>query len=452
MKTYFFKTALVLSLCLMGSKAALAQQSQAFSLREAVDYATKNHVNVKNAQLDLMTAVARIGEIKAIGLPQVNGNINWTDNLLVPRFFIPARTFDPNAPEGEVVAAKFGVKYSANTGISLSQLLFDGSYLLGLKASQVYKDLAQKNLSASKITVAENVAKAYYAVLVNEERLKLLDINVSRLDSLYKETKALNGQGFVEKIDVDRLAVQLNNLKTERQNIERLQELSLYLLKFQMSYKLNEPIALSDKLSSIDLNDLSALDVPSTFDYKNRIEYSTLLTQAKLAEMDVKNQQVGYYPRVLLSGSSGFSTGTDKFNIFSRPWFNATSIGLIVQIPIFDGFGRKYKIQQSRYSLEKIRQSTSYLQESIDLQIKSAQLQLRNNWETLQEQKKNMELAKEIVRVSKIKYKEGVGTNLEVVNAEASYKEAQTNYYSTLYNAIVAKVDLDKATGRLYVE
>jgi outer membrane protein TolC len=452
MKTYFSKTILLLSLCGLSMGTTLAQQAQTFSLREAVEYATKNHVNVKNAQLDLMSAVARIGEIKAIGLPQVNGNINWTDNLLVPRFFIPARTFDPSAPEGEVVAAKFGVKYSANAGVSLSQLLFDGSYLLGLKASQVYKELAQKNVSASKITVAENVAKAYYGVLVNEERLKLLDINVARLDSLFKDTKALNKQGFVEKIDVDRLEVQLNNLKTERQNIERLQELGLYLLKFQMSYKLNDPILLTDKLASVELNDLNSLDVPANFDYKNRIEYSTLMTQTKLAEMDVKNQQMGYYPRVLLSGSSGFSTGNDNFNIFSRKWFNATSIGLVVQVPIFDGFGRKYKIQQSRYTLDKIRQSTAFVQESIDLQIKSAQLQLRNNWETLQEQKKNMELAREIVRVSKIKYKEGVGTNLEVVNAESSYKEAQTNYYTTLYNAIVAKVELDKATGRLFVE
>lgn len=452
MKHTYLSKALQLGVMLLIASPLLAQTPQTFSLREAVDYAVKNHINVKNAQIDVMSADARIGEIKAIGLPQVTGNFGWTDNLAVPRFFVPAKTFNPNAGDGEVVAAKFGVQYSANTGINVSQLLFDGSYLLGLKASQIFKELSQKNLSASKITIAENVAKAYYAVLVNEERLKLLDVNVGRLDSLFRDTKALNGQGFIEKIDVDRLAVQLNNLKTEKQNIERFQELAIYLLKYQMNYKLNDPISLTDKLANIDLNDTSILDIQQPFDYKNRIEYSTLQTQSKLAELDVKNQQMGYYPRLSMSGSFAYSTGTDKFNIFANPWFNSASIGLSLQIPIFDGFSKKYKIQQSRYSLDKIRQGSAYLEQSIDLQIKSSQIQLRNYWETLQEQKKNMELAREIVRVSKIKYKEGVGTNLEVINAESAYKESQTNYYTTLYNALVAKVDLDKAAGKLYVE
>ena len=448
-KPYLNKCAIAIGV-LLSVNQGFAQQS--FSLKEAIDYGVKNHLSIKNAQIDIGSAEARIQEIKAIGLPQISGNVGWTDNLNIARFFVPAKTFNPNAAEGEVSAVKFGVQYSANGTVSLNQLLFDGSYLLGLKASQVYRELAQKNLKASKITVVENITKAYYAVLVNEERLKLLDINMGRLDSLLKDTKALNQQGFVEKLDVDRLTVQVNNLKTERENVLRFQEVAYYLLKFQMGHKLDDTIVLADKLMAIDLNDVSVLDVQQPFNYSNRIEYSTLQTNSKLAELDIKNNQAGYYPRLVMTGSTGWSTGTDKFNIFSNPWFNASSIGLSLQIPIFDSFSKKYKIVQAKNRFDQTKIGMGLLEQSIDLQLRSAQIQVKNYWMTLQEQKRNMELAQEVVRVTKIKYKEGVGTNLEIVNAEASLKEAQTNYFQTLYNALIAKVDLDKAAGRLYNE
>lgn len=428
---------------------ALLSFGQQFSLREAVEYGVKNHQSVKNSQIDIKNADARIQEIKAMGLPQVNGQFGWTDNLLVPRFFIPARTFDPNAPEGEVVAAKFGVKYSSQVGISLSQLVFDGSYTLGLKASQVYRDLATKNLSASKITVAENVTKAYYTVLLNNERMKLLDINIGRLDSLLRETRELNKQGFIEKLDVQRLEVQANNLKTERGNIERLQEVGLYLLKFQMGYPLNESLLLTDQVNEDTIKGFSVVE-EENFSYPKRIEYATFQVQEKLAELEVKNNKAAYLPRVLFSGSSGYSTGTDKFNIFGQPWFNSTSIGFVVQVPIFDGFGRKYKIIQAENRLTQLRNGITLLRQGIDLGIKSSQIQVKNSQISLQEQKKNMELATEIVRVSKIKYRSGVGSNIEVINAEASLKEAQTNYMTSLYNVVMAKIEYEKVTGTLY--
>ncbi len=426
-----------------------AVKGQSYSLKDAVDYGVKNHQNVKNSILDVQNADARILEIRALGLPQVNGNIGWTDNLNIPRVFLPAKTFNPNAAEGEVIAAKFGLQYGGQVGIGLSQLLFDGSYLLGLKASQVYRELAQKNLNASKIVIAENITKAYYTVLVNEERIKLLDINIGRLDSLLKDTKALNVQGFVELLDVQRLEVQANNLKTERQNIERLQEMGVLLLKYQMGYSLKENITLTDKLASVKLEELEGIAINENFNYSNRIEYSVFETQEKLAELDVKNNKVASLPRVIFTGNTGWSTGTDKFNLFANPWFNSATIGLVVQVPIFDGFGRKYKTIQAQNNLKKLQGSIGFLKESIDLQQKTAGIQLKNAVTSLQEQKKNMALASEVIRVTKTKYQAGVGSNIEVINAEASLKEAQTNYLTSLYNAVIAKVELDKATGKL---
>jgi outer membrane protein TolC len=430
------------------AKNMIAQQS--FSIKEAIDYAIKNQATVKNANLDVLNADARVNEIKAMGLPQLNGGINYNNNYQIARVFLPAKTFDPTAKEGEVIAAKFGVANSGQAGISLNQMIFNGSYTLGLKAADVYKELSAKSLIQTKQQIAENVSKAYYGILVNEERLKLLNINIARLDTIIRDTKALNAQGFVEKLDVQRLEVQANNLKTETNNIVRLQELSNYLLKFQMGMDIETPIILTEKLSTVSLADIQPVDEEKEFKYVNRMEYSILQTQQRLAELDLKNQKATALPTVMLVSNYGFNTGRPKFgDLVTKPWFSNGSIGLGVNVPIFDGFARKYKTIQAENTLQKVKNSYSILENSIDMQIKQASITLKNSWESLQENQKNMDLASEIVRVSKIKYKQGVGTNLEVLNAEAALKEAQTNYFTSLYNALIAKVDLNKAQGKL---
>ncbi|MEY4383232.1 MAG: hypothetical protein RI995_774 [Bacteroidota bacterium] len=433
---------------LLGSTSLMAQQ---FGLKEAVDYAVTHHVQVKNAQIDVLNAEAKINEIKAIGLPQVNGNFALTNNVLMQRMFIPAKIFNPSAAEGELIAAKFGVENSGFSSIGLSQLIFDGSYLLGLKASAVYKELSQKSLIQSKQSIAENVTKAYYGILVNEKRMGLLDVNISRLDSMLKDTRALQKAGFAEKIDVQRLEVQANNLKTEHENLIRLQELGYTLLKFQMSYPIEEPIQLKDKLETVQLQSIENNLAP--FEYANRIEYSILKTQENLAELDVKNVKSGYLPRVVFSGSYGANTGANAFgDLFRKQWFDNAAITFGIQIPIFDGFSKKYKAIQSENTLKKVRQSFDLLKSSIDLQRNQSSISLRNALESLREQQANLDLANEISRVSRVKYKQGVGSSLEVLNAEASIKESQVNYFTALYNALIAKVELEKANGTLYNE
>jgi len=435
-------------LLLLGSTSLMAQQ---FGLKEAVDYAVTHHVQVKNAQIDVLNAEAKINEIKAIGLPQVNGNFALTNNVLMQRMFIPAKIFNPSAAEGELIAAKFGVENSGFSSIGLSQLIFDGSYLLGLKASAVYKELSQKSLTQSKQSIAENVTKAYYGILVNEKRMGLLDVNISRLDSMLKDTRALQKAGFAEKIDVQRLEVQANNLKTEHENLIRLQELGYTLLKFQMSYPIEEPIQLKDKLETVQLQSIENNLAP--FEYANRIEYSILKTQENLAELDVKNVKSGYLPRVVFSGSYGANTGANAFgDLFRKQWFDNAAITFGIQIPIFDGFSKKYKAIQSENTLKKVRQSFDLLKSSIDLQRNQSSISLRNALESLREQQANLDLANEISRVSRVKYKQGVGSSLEVLNAEASIKESQVNYFTALYNALIAKVELEKANGTLYNE
>jgi outer membrane protein TolC len=427
-----------------------AQGQQAFSLKQAVEYGIKNHLSVKNAELDIVGAELTIKQIKASGLPQISGNFQYTYNAIIPTQLLDAKNFDPNAEEGTVTKFKFGVPWSGQAGVGLNQLIFDATWLVGLKAAPVYRELARKGVTNNKVIVAENVSKAYYSVLVAVERSKILDLNIARIDSLMKEMKAMLQQGFIEKLDLDRLEVQRNNLITETQKVRNLILLSQTLLKFQMGMKLDEPIALSDKLADVDIKPFAMLEYPS-IDYAGRIEYSTLMVQRQLSVLDMERTQKGVIPKVSFSGSLGAGHSNTRFNPFER-WFGSSALTLGVQIPIYDSGLRKIQLQQQKLALTKLDQSAILLRESFDLQAKSASINIKNGLESLNIQQRNMDLATEVVRVTKIKYQAGQGTNIEVVNAESALKEAQTNYFAALYDLLIAKVDLDKAMGKLLPE
>jgi outer membrane protein TolC len=434
--------------------APLHAQEGSFTLKQAVDYAIKHNLNVKNSQLDAVSAEARIGEIRAAGLPQVSGNFSFTDNLIIQRFFLPANFADPNAPEGAPpVALKFGVKYQGSASATLNQLIFNGSYFIGLKAAATYRELAQKNITSSKVTVAEAVTKAYYSVQVAEERAKLLDLNISRVDSLMRETKAMNASGFVELLDVNRIEVQINNLQTERQKVQNLIELSYALLKYQMAMPADEPIKLTDDINAVNIDSLKTATAQTGASYENRIELSLLNTQEKLAALDLRNVRAGYLPNLSASVGYGHNNGRDSFSdLFGSKWFNNSVLSVTLNVPIFDGFSKRYQIEQKKIAIDKVKNSQTLLKQSIDLETNQAGINIKNAFATLETQKRNLDLAQEIVRVSKIKYKEGVGSNIEVINAESSFKEAQTNYFAALYDLMIAKVDLSRARGELYTE
>ena len=425
---------------------------QTFTLQQAIDFAIEKNVSIRNSKLDALSAESRIREIKASALPQIAASASLTNNLIIQKALLAANTFDPTAPADLVRPVPFGVPYSGNASVSLNQVLYSAALNVGLRAAATYRELAQRNLASSKVVVAEQVAKAYYGVLVALERAKLLDYNISRLDTTLSETQAMNRQGFVEKLDVQRLEVQANNLRAERQNVQNLIELSYTLLKFQMGLAINDEIVLAEQLQDRSVDDLRPLiSADPTFRYQSRIEYSTLETQIKLAEQDIEVSRKSYYPTLSALANYGYNNGRSVLTqIFTRQWFNFATVGLSLQVPIFDGFLKRSQIEQKQFTLQKAQNSGELLRNSIDLQIRQSSIILRNGLQTLQTQQRNRDLATEIVRVTRIKYKEGVGSSLEVLNAEAALREAQTNYFGSLYDFLIAKVDQDKALGRLY--
>ncbi|MFN7689552.1 MAG: TolC family protein [Bacteroidota bacterium] len=334
-------------------------------------------------------------------------------------------------------------------GINVSQLLFSSDYLVGLQASKTYMDLSKKAETNTKIETMTSVAKAYYGVLVAKERFKLLDANIERLEKMLNEMNAMFKSGYIEKIDVDRVEVNYNNLLVEKEKTQRLINLSEALLKFQMGIDINQNIELSDSLGTF-VNNLNEQNV-GKINPSSRIEYSLLETQNKLNELDLKRNRLSYLPNLAAYGSFSKQAQRAEFDIFdpSLKWYPISLIGITLNVPIFDGLQKNYKIEQAKISLLKSKNTLDQLQKSINLEVNNATTSYTNAIATLKYQKKNIDLAERVYNTTKIKYDQGVGSNLEVINAQASYREALVNYYAAIYDALVSKTDLDKALGNI---
>ena len=422
-------------------------QPMPFSLQEAVDYGLANNQYILNAKLDMVSAEAVTKEYLAAGLPQISGSIDVADNFELPTSFLPAEFFG-GAPGDPPAPVQFGTKYSGNASISATQMVFDGVFFVGLEAARTFQELSTKDHIKAKIDVVEAVTKAYYNVLVNKLTLELIEKNYGRLDTLLNETKAMHESGFAERIDVSRVQVQYNNIKVNKENTAKMLVISEALLKFQMGMPIETDVILTDELSMEMFND--AEEEP--FNYDQRVEYSILQTRERLALLDIKRIKVDYIPKLDLYANigavAGTGAGSNLFNI-GNEWFNYGLVGIRLNIPIFDGLQKHRAVQQREAKLDKVQNSFVLMKNSIDLEIEQTRVTYTNSVDFMNVQLENVNISEDVYNVTKIKYQQGVGSNIEVINADADYKEAQTNFFTALFSALISKVDYDKALGKL---
>lgn len=479
-RIYTITLGLLLSCNILMAQDAPVQQTttKTFTLEQCIQYALENSVTSKNATLDQEIAVARVRETTGLGLPQVSGAVGLQYNSQIRRLFLqytgPGGFIDlsgiPNIQPGDIagLSSPFQLPATGDAGLNVSQLIFNGSYIVGLQAAKTYKELAVRNGTVSKVTMIQTITKAYYGVLVNEERATLFDANLGRVDTLLRNTIALNKNGFAEAIDVDRIRVTYNNLLSEREKFVNLKELSKALLKFQMNYPLEQEIEIVGSIQ--DMRVESNLDsYKDGWDYKTRPDYQVMETNYRLQQLNVKNQYAGALPSISGIANLGYFTGSKTFmglfktdasfaevkspqgNSGPDKWYPYSMVGLNLSWNLFTGLQRNYRIQQEKLSLIKIKNQMQNVKTGIDLEIQQSTIGFNNALKTLEAQSQNMELAAKVAKVTSIKYEQGVGSNLEVVTAESSLREAQTNYYNALYDALIAKVDLDKAYGKIEI-
>ncbi len=430
-------------------------QDHSYSLRSAIDYALENHNSIKENILDIADASSNIKEFTAIGMPKVNGSIQLQHFIDVPTSIIPAGSFfagdpdqgiAPNPPED--LAVQFGVRNNLNAGLSADVLLFDGSFFVGLQAAKLYKELITRQSEVTREELATNVAKAYLGVISAQKNKELLSDNIRNLEKTLDESNQIYEQGFIEKLDVDRLVLSLNNLNVEEEKVNSLIEVSKNVLKFSMGIPIETPIEVTDKIEEIivsEYDQLSVMDVQYSLD--DRSEYIALQTADQLNELNIKRIKYQYLP--VLRGFGSYSQILQGNQLSGGSWFPTTIVGLTLQVPIFDGFDKAARMDRAKIARDKHLLQMDNLDKAISMEVKNAKLNYLNALKTLSSANENEELAQDIYDTALIKYREGVGSSFEVTQAERDLYTSQGNYINALYGLLIAKIDLEKAMGTL---
>ena len=450
------------------SQVVIAQKVNSFSLQQAVDYAKKNSVQVKNALLDILIQKQTNRDITSIALPQINGSMSVTRNLdipvqVIPNFISPA-TYQVLIDEGvkngngQTVAFpaggfgnlpfQFGTPWNANAGVSLSQLVFDGQVFIALKARNGTITLQERIAALTEENIKANVYKVYYQLVTGKIQIELLDANISRLEKLKHDVQIMYDNGFTERVDIDKLSVQIVNLQTEKLKANNMISNGYSGLKVLMGMPIKDSLILTDKLDDNEIK--SGVLEAAQFKYNDRNDYQISEVTNVLNGLNVRRYKLSQIPTFALVGGYSKQAQRYKFDFFGKgEWFSSSYAGLQMKVPIFNGFSLNAKIKKAKLELQKTQNQTEALKITIDREVETA----KNNFIVaiagMDYQKKNMALAEKVYDQTKKKYEIGTGSSSEINASQVDLKTAQTNYISALYDAIIAKVDFLKATGKL---
>ena len=440
------KVLLLLLIATAGLHAQTAENAK-FTLQQAIDYALKNGYSVKNAATDIEIAKKKVAEIRGIGIPQLKADASFQNFLQVPVSIISANAFNPAAPEGAYLRIPFGVKYNANIGYTASWLAFSGEYLVGLQASKAYVDISQTTLRKSEIEVKENVIRAYNLVLILKENKRILTENISSLDQSIDQTQAYNKEGFVEELDVDRLKLLKNNLSSTLTTLEQQMLISEKLLRFPMGFDVNAAIELTESLDNVIAIAQSGVDAEPKFDPNNNIDKLLLDKAMQLQKLDLKRQQANFLPTLSTFYTWKESRITNDFDQLNDNTFRVpggTIFGVNLSMPVFQGLSQSSRVKQAKLSLKKMEVQQIQAEQGIALASAQSYTGYVTALSTVNNSKEAVNLATRIRERSKIKYQEGVGSSLEVIQAENELLSSQANYISAIQQLLDARVSLDK--------
>lgn len=446
-----------------------AQRKYVFTAKEAADHALKNVTEIKNLKIDKELRIQSNREITGSAYPQISGSLGTQKFFKIPVTLLPdfisPQVYNVLENEGvkngsgnPIVApggppqffpAQFGVPWQASAGLSFQQLLFQPDVFVGLQARSASVKLADINIKLMEDSVKSNVLRAYYGVLIAEKRRSFLTQGSARLEKLLKDQEKLFKNGFIERLDLDKTTVSLNNLNTTAAQLDNFIYIGYASLKYAIGLSQRDTLVLKDTLST-DLVKEALLD-GSDFKYEDRNEIRLINTAADLQNYDLKRYKLAYVPTVAAFWNYSQNALRKEFNFFNRglPWFPTSVAGLSINVPIFDGFQREARIRQARLRLDKTVNDRENLQRVIDFQREAAVNVLKNSLSTLDVQERNMQLAEKVYLTTKKKYEQGLGSSFEVLQAENEFETAQGNYFQALYDAVTAKIGYYRSLGRL---
>lgn len=425
--------------------ASYAHAQEVLTLQEALRYALENKAEAKKSALELENSEYKISEVRAGALPQVTANGSLTYNPLLQKSALPAEIF--GGEPGETIMVAFGQKWQTNAAVSVSQQIFNQSLFTGLKAAKTTREFYQINNTLTEENLIEKVTNSYYEVFQTQLQLKTLDINLESTRKTRDVIKGLVDAGLGKKIDLDRTTVAVNNLESQRQQVINALELQENALKFAIGMDITKDIVLPSETF-----DISVEKMYETADVNSRTEIALLNKQSELLELNRKSIVSNYYPSLSFTGNFGYLGMGNVFPTFGSDgfkWSNFSGIGLNLSIPIFNGGATRSRIRQAEIELRKTAVDIEDAKLGLNLANENAKTQIKNSLLTINTNRSNVNLAKEVLDNTNNNYQNGLATLTELLDAENAYADAQNNLNNALLNYKIAEVQLIKANGQL---
>jgi len=437
-------------LLLVLTKVGIAQETKKsydFTLKEAIAHALENNYTAINASRDIEAAKKKKWETTTIGLPQINSNINYQNNLVIQKSVVPAEFFGGNP--GEFQEVEFGVKNNMTASASLSQLLFDGSYLVGLQSAKVYLQISQNAKEKTELEIREIVINAYGNVLLARESVKVLENNKKSLEKTLFETQETFKNGLIEEENVEQLQITFSQIKSMLSNAQKRETIALKMLKLVLGIDMQEEVTLKDNLDQLALENI-VLNSSSEFSVTNSIDYKIGQNNEEASRLLLKLEKSKALPSLSANANFGYNSFSNTFSFLERDqqWFNFSNIGVGLNIPIFSSLGRTARTQQAKIAYEQAKTQLKETEQKLLLEFEKSKTDYEFSVEQYLVSKENLRLAERIENKQQIKFKEGISSSFEFTEAQRQLYAAQQDYLQAMIEVISKKATLDKISNQ----
>jgi outer membrane protein TolC len=443
-KTKHYLLLLALAFGTLFTKAQ--DEPMSFSLYEATQFAMENSYVLKNTNKDVTIAQKKVWETISTGLPQVSGTANYNAFLNLPVSLIPAE-FVGGEP-GTYIPVKFGQDYSSDFGLSVSQQIFDGSWIVGVSSAELYVSLSKQAHEKAEIDIRDAVSQAYYMVLISMRYQTVMDENLANTQRLHKETQAYFDNGFREQQDVDQLKILLRNAENEVLRAERELSIALTVLKYAMGYNLDVDLTLTDELEAFVLP-LVQKQNTLNFDYNQHIDYKLALSNFQVSEKLLKLEKSAYLPKLNAFYNYSKTAYSNSANLFKEDWYPSSLLGVSATIPIFNSGQKRSKVQQARLDLEKAENDKQLTEMTLQKDYLTASAELETAVERFRNDQESRDLARNILDKTQIKFNEGMVSSAELSQQETQYINAFQALVASTMSMLQADLKLKKAVGAL---
>ncbi|TDP58821.1 TolC family protein [Flavobacterium dankookense] len=444
------KNKIILTFLLLVSVLQAQEQKQnySFSLKQAIEHAIQNNYAAIRASKDIDAAKQKKWETTAAGLPQISASLDYQNNFELQKSVVPAEFFGGNP--GEFAEVAFGTRHNMVANGRLSQLIFDGSYIVALQASKTYLKYYENAKQKTNTEIREMVINAYGNVLLAEESIAILEKNKATLSKTLSDTEETYKNGLIEEENVEQLQITLATINSNLNNTKRLLDVATKMLKYSLGINLDSELKLTDKLDNLSLSNLDIAFGSTEFSVSNNIDYLMASNFEEQRSLELKLQKSKALPSLAANVNFGYNAFNDQFAFFTQnqKWLNYSNLGVSLNVPIFSSFGRKAKTQQAKIALDQAKIQLTEVEQQLQLQYEKAKSEFEFSIEEYATAKSNLNLAERIEKKQQIKFTEGLSSSFDFSEAQRQLYSAQQNYLQSMVNIINKKATLEKIINK----